>query len=143
MTASGLDAADQRDLDAEVYGPQFPTLEDLGRAQEAPCAANLAGCTDVEYDRLVLERQQTEAAYLEGYDRDLAAALEAGGGGDAAPAATAADVAAVLTGGITGADADAVLASYFAPGPHPRYDTPQARAEAEAAEPEAEMEPEL
>ncbi len=28
--------------------------------------------------------------------------------------------------------ADAVLASYFAPGPEPRYDTPQARAEAEA-----------
>jgi len=45
--------------------------------------------------------------------------------------ATAVDVFAVLRGGITGPDADAALASYFAPGPEPRYDTPQARAEAE------------
>ena len=48
------------------------------------------------------------------------------------PAATAADVLAVFTGELTGAEADAIMASYFAPGPEPRYDTPQARAEAEA-----------
>jgi hypothetical protein len=48
------------------------------------------------------------------------------------PPATAVDVLAVFSGDITGPDADAVLASYFVPGPEPRYDTPQARAEAEA-----------
>ncbi len=53
-------------------------------------------------------------------------------------AATAADVLAVFRGEITGPGADAVLASYFAPGPEPRYDTPRARAEAEA-EAEAEL----
>jgi hypothetical protein len=59
------------------------------------------------------------------------------------PAATAADVLAVFTGEITGAEADATLASYFAPGPEPRYDTPRARAEAESANPEPECEAEL
>ena len=47
-------------------------------------------------------------------------------------AATAMDVLAVFRGEISGPDADAVLKSYFAPGPEPRYDTPRARAEAEA-----------
>ena len=37
----------------------------------------------------------------------------------------------MISGELTGQDADAVLASYFAPGPEPRYDTPQAQAEAE------------
>ena len=46
-------------------------------------------------------------------------------------AATAMDVLAVFLGQITGPDADVVLASYFAPGPHPRYDTPAAQAQAE------------
>ena len=62
------------------------------------------------------------------------------------PAATASDVLAVLKGEITGPEADAALASYFAPGPGPRYDTPEAQAEAEAAgypEPELEAEAEL
>jgi hypothetical protein len=49
-----------------------------------------------------------------------------------AVAATAADVLAVHRGEITGPGADAIIASYFAPGPEPRYDTPRARAEAEA-----------
>jgi hypothetical protein len=48
------------------------------------------------------------------------------------PAATALDAFAALSGEVTGPDADAILASYFAPGPEPRYDTPRARAEAEA-----------
>jgi hypothetical protein len=52
-------------------GPQFPTMEDVWRAQDAPLEADRAGCSNAEYDRLVLERRQTEAAYLEGYDRDL------------------------------------------------------------------------
>ena len=46
-------------------------MEDVWRAQDAPREADRAGCSNAEYDRLVLERQQTEAAYLEGYDRDL------------------------------------------------------------------------
>jgi len=57
--------------------------------------------------------------------------------GPMAPAATAAGVLAVLAGEVAGPEANAVLASYFAAGPEPRYDTPQARAEA-GAEPEAE-----
>jgi hypothetical protein len=48
------------------------------------------------------------------------------------PPATALDAFAALSGEVTGPDADAILASYFAPGPEPRYDTPAARAEAEA-----------
>jgi hypothetical protein len=48
------------------------------------------------------------------------------------PPATAADVLAVFRGEITGAAAATALASYFAPGPEPRYDTRQAQAEAEA-----------
>ncbi len=47
--------------------------------------------------------------------------------------ATAADVLAVFHDEVTGPDARAVLASYFAPGAEPRYDTPQAQAEAVAA----------
>ncbi len=48
------------------------------------------------------------------------------------PAATALDVLAVIGGEITGSEADSVIASYFAPGPEPRYDTPEMQAEAEA-----------
>ena len=55
--------------------------------------------------------------------------------------ATALGVLAVLKGEITGPEADAALASYFSPGPEPRFDTPQARAEARA-EAQAEAEPE-
>lgn len=47
--------------------------------------------------------------------------------------ATALDVLAVVRGELVGPGADAVIASYFAPGPEPRYDTPCAQAaEAEA-----------
>ena len=48
------------------------------------------------------------------------------------PPATAVEAFAALSGDITGPEAEAILASYFAPGPQPRYDTPQAQAEAEA-----------
>ena len=77
MTAPHPRAEVGPQLDTETYGPQFPTIEDLWHAQAAPYEADLAGCSDAEYDRLVLERQQTEAAYLEGYDRNLMRALEA------------------------------------------------------------------
>lgn len=61
----------------KAYGPQFPTMEDVWRAQDAPREADRAGCSNAEYDRLVLERQQTGLAYLEGYDRALLHAREA------------------------------------------------------------------
>jgi len=61
---------------AGIHGPSFPDIHALRAAQAAPCDADLAGCSDAEYDRLILERQQTEAAYLEGYDRELARDLE-------------------------------------------------------------------
>jgi len=53
--------------------------------------------------------------------------------------ATAAEVWAAIQGEITGPEADWLIASYLAPGPQPRYDTPQAWAEAQAAhsDPEA------
>jgi hypothetical protein len=53
--------------------------------------------------------------------------------------ATAAEVWAAIRGEITGGEADWVIASYLAPGPQPRYDTPQAWAEAQAtrSDPEA------
>jgi hypothetical protein len=45
--------------------------------------------------------------------------------------ATAADVLATLRGETTGPEASKALASYFRSDAEPRYDTPQARAEAE------------
>jgi hypothetical protein len=62
---------------AQVHGPQWPAMAELWAAQDAPILADTAGCSQAEYDRLVLERQQTEAAYLEGYDRALLRQLEA------------------------------------------------------------------
>jgi hypothetical protein len=47
------------------------------------------------------------------------------------PPATAADVLAVWRGEITGPEAGRTLASYFRSDAEPRYDTPEARAEAE------------
>jgi hypothetical protein len=55
--------------------------------------------------------------------------------------ATALDVLAVLQADGAGPQADAVMASYFAPGPQPRYDTPALQAAAQA-QAEAEREPE-
>lgn len=72
MTRSRPEPATAADL---VCGPQLPSLHDLYLAQDAPCEANTAGCSDAVYDQLILERQQTEAAYLDGYDRDLSACL--------------------------------------------------------------------
>ena len=62
--------------DTEVYGPQPPALEELWAAQGAPYEAYAAGRSAAEYDRLVTARLQTEAAYLDAYDRDLVRALE-------------------------------------------------------------------
>jgi hypothetical protein len=58
-------------------GPQFPDMEDVWRTQDAVADADRAGYSGAGYDRLVLERQQTEAAYLKGYDRELLRAREA------------------------------------------------------------------
>jgi hypothetical protein len=57
--------------DHRIYGPQFPDEHDLYRAQDRPLEADQAGCGEAEYQRLVLERQQTELAYLTGYDRQV------------------------------------------------------------------------
>ena len=57
-----------------VPGPQPPDLADLWRAQLAPFQA---GLSDADFERLVTERQQTEAAWLDAYDRDLGRELEA------------------------------------------------------------------
>ncbi len=48
------------------------------------------------------------------------------------PAATALDVCAAIAGEVDEARAQEILASYFEPGPKPRYDTPALQAEAEA-----------
>ena len=61
----------------EAYGPHWPTLAELWAAQDAPLAAHEAGCSEAEYDRLLEERHQTEAAYLEASDQELARAREA------------------------------------------------------------------
>ena len=55
-------------------------------------------------------------------------------GDEAREPATAAEAWAAIqdmsAGSITRNEARSVIASYLAPGPQPRYDTPQARAEA-------------
>jgi hypothetical protein len=79
MTATQPQATPGPDLspDIEVYGPQFPDLNELYAAQDAPLEADRAGSGEAEHDRLVLERQQTELAFLAGYDRRLENDLEA------------------------------------------------------------------
>jgi hypothetical protein len=54
-----------------LIGPELPDIHDLWAAQAAPHDAHIAGCSDAEYDRLLREQVQTEAAYLDGYDRRL------------------------------------------------------------------------
>src|ERR1700730_1879501 len=61
--------------EAEVYGPQFPDLDDLYRARDAAEYGVPERTPDL--DRAVLERQQTEVAYLAGSSRALMRALEA------------------------------------------------------------------
>jgi hypothetical protein len=58
-----------------VCGPRLPSLADLHRAQAAPWSE--PRCTDAEWDRLILERHQTEAAYLVRVDAEFAAEYEA------------------------------------------------------------------
>jgi hypothetical protein len=60
-----------------LTGPDFPDAEALWAAQAAPYDAWLACCSDAEYDRLVLERQQTEMAFREGCDREFVRRMEA------------------------------------------------------------------
>jgi hypothetical protein len=58
-----------------VYGPQLPSLADLWQAQAAPW--NEPRCTDAEWERLTLEKHQTEAAYRARADAEFAAEFEA------------------------------------------------------------------
>jgi hypothetical protein len=57
-----------------ILGPYSPDLAHLWRAQLAPLQADLS---DADFERLVAERQQTEAAFVAAYDRGLARELEA------------------------------------------------------------------
>ena len=74
MTAPESQATADLDLPGPAYGPQSPDLADLYAAQDAPLEA---GLSNAEYERRLTERSQTEAAYLDAYDRDLVRALEA------------------------------------------------------------------
>jgi hypothetical protein len=74
MTAPESQATADLDLPGPAYGPQPPDLADLYAAQDAPLEA---GLSNAEYDHRLTERSQTEAAYLDAYDRDLVRALEA------------------------------------------------------------------
>jgi hypothetical protein len=74
MTATESQAAPDLDPASPAFGPQPPALADLYAVQDAPLEA---GLSDAEYDPLVTARMQTEAAYLDAYDRDLLRALEA------------------------------------------------------------------
>ena len=66
--------------DAETYGPQLPDMHDLRLAQGRTIDSASLVISDAEYDQLVLERQQTEAAYLTRYDDELIRELDAGAG---------------------------------------------------------------
>jgi hypothetical protein len=74
MTTTESQATADLAADGPAYGPQPPDLADLYAAQDAPLEA---GLSDAEHDRLIAERIQTEAGYLDAYDRDLVRALEA------------------------------------------------------------------
>ena len=58
-----------------AYGPQLPSQADLWQAQAAPW--NEPRCSDADWERLILERHQTEAAYLARVDAGFAAEFEA------------------------------------------------------------------
>jgi hypothetical protein len=60
-----------------AYGPQPPSWADIHQAQAAVDAAREAGCGIGEYERLVLDRLHTKAAYLAADDRELLRAVEA------------------------------------------------------------------
>jgi len=47
--------------------PKVPTRAELWAAQNAPLLANAAGCTDAEFQRLLDDRREVEAAYLAEY----------------------------------------------------------------------------
>ena len=64
-------------MTAAAYGPQFPDTEDVRRVRDAVTEADLAGSSGPEYGRLLLDRQQTDLAYLKGHDRALLASCEA------------------------------------------------------------------
>ena len=55
--------------------PQPPDMTDVWRAQQA--AHDVLSAPDAKYQAAIAARQQTEAAFLEAYDRALARELEA------------------------------------------------------------------
>jgi tryptophan 2,3-dioxygenase len=57
--------------------PDFPTMTDLWTAQSKVEEAQQAAIPDEEYERLVQVQHQTEAAYLEGVDREITASVAA------------------------------------------------------------------
>ena len=76
-----MSAADLNlDTAEQICGPQLPAMQDVRLARAMQSEADLAGCSDAVYDRLTLECQQTELAYLHGRDRDLIRDLEAESG---------------------------------------------------------------
>jgi hypothetical protein len=52
-------------MESVAYGPQLPSVHDVRDAQVAADDANLAGCSDAVYERLVLQKLQTAVAYRE------------------------------------------------------------------------------
>lgn len=61
---------------AEACGPQPPTAQELLEARNAPGLAVEAGCDVDEYERLVLAKLDTEAAFREAEDRAYASEPE-------------------------------------------------------------------
>lgn len=58
-----------------VYGPHLPDLADLLQAHAAPWTD--PQCPDAEWERLIAESHQTEAAYLARADAEYAAEFAA------------------------------------------------------------------
>lgn len=129
MTATESQATADLGADSPAYGPQPPALGDLYAAQDAPLEAGLG---NAEYDRLIAERIQTEAAYLDAYDRDLVRAVSAPTAADL-EAATATTAAAIETGDLAAiyraAAAEEALYTQVFTGP---CDTPEPEPEMEA-----------
>ena len=60
---------------SDIYGPQAPSLEDAWHAQDAAFEASVNGTRG--YQQLAADCRQTEAAFLDAYNRELLRELEA------------------------------------------------------------------
>jgi hypothetical protein len=72
MTTLDSQATHAALLAAETYGPRPPTARELLAARNAPPLAVEAGCGVDEYERLVLAKLDTEAAFREAEARAYA-----------------------------------------------------------------------